>query len=93
MGKQMHDWKVLSDMVFDKVSEYLDSQNGWGEDANLWLDIESHSVTLAEPDQVLPGESIPAKELVRVNDSGSLEPDGDLIEDYVNRWFDFRTGD
>ena len=93
MGKQLHDWKILVDIVFDKVSEYLDAQNGWGEETNLWIDVDSNSVTLAEPGQVLSGESFPAMEFVRVNDVGDLEPDGDLIEDYVNRWFDFRTGD
>ncbi len=93
MGKQFHDWKVLVDMIFDKVAEFIDAQNGWGADSNLWVDIESNSVSLAEPDQVLTGESIPVIKLVGVNDSGDLGPDGDLIEDFAGQWFDFRTGD
>lgn len=93
MGKQFHDWKVLVDMIFDKVSEFIDAQNGWGPETNLWIDIESNSVSLAEPDQVLTGENVPVIKLVGVNDSGDLEPDGDLIEDYASQWFDFRTGD
>jgi len=93
MRKQLHDWKVLVDAIFDKIAEFIDGQNGWDSDANLWVDLESNSVSLAEAGKVLRGESLPAIKFVTANDTGDLEPDGDLIEEYAYQWFDFRTGD
>ena len=90
MRKQLHDWRILVDCILDKVFDYIDEFDSWGQDAVLWVEGNTATVNLGMGFVKYPGEGRPAILFTRLDDDGDRHPDIGYIEDYAYQWFDFR---
>lgn len=90
MRTQLHNWRILVDHIIDKVWEYIDEIDYFGEDTKIWVDPAEDSVILDDEGRQLAGECRPVEQFITVEEDGHSEPNVDAIEEFAYGWFDFR---
>ena len=90
MRQDLHSWRILVDLIIDKVWEYIDEFDLWEKEVTLWVDAESEAVNLGEGNEKRSGVGSPISPFIATEEDGTMSPNVDYIEEYAYQWFDFR---
>ena len=90
MRTQLHNWRILVDHIIDKIWEYIDEIEYFGESTKIWIDASEDSVILNDEGQKFDGECRPVEQFITIEEDGRREPNVDAIEDFAYGWFDLR---
>ena len=92
MRNQRNEWRILAELIAEKVQEYIDEADAWEKVPFLWVDGNTSEVNLSLADEEFPGEKHSVSFFIAEGSEGSPSPDYDKIDDYAGGWFDLRQG-
>ena len=90
MNNQYQKMRTLSEMMAEKVQEYINEQDCWEGEVFLWIEGNELEVNIGLFNEEYPGEKYLIDEFIASGDDHTITPDYDKIEEYVSGWFDLR---
>lgn len=87
MKKQLHNWRVLVELMEKQIWFYIDARNLFPKGAKIWVDAQKGLVNLEQNGKSYSGEGLPACLFVYTDVEKGERPDLDYIEEYAAEKF------
>ena len=95
MGKyyydSIQDVRAFDEQIWETVQEYLDEKDCYSSDVVLAINGDTHEIMVESPSKLTDNyDQYNLSSLIRPDEEGNPEPDGDATEEIANLYFCIR---